>query len=120
MVYELVLENVTEKFYQLVNNLIKPLYFLMKAKQILFGYIVLFFIIGCGSVQRNETLIAKGDYDKAIEIAVKKIQKNNNSNKSEEHIVLLEDAFKKAAESDTKQIKFLSKAKDVFNTKKIF
>lgn len=120
MACELVLENVTEKFYLPMNNLRKPLSILMKVKQILFGYILMFFIIGCGSVQRNETLIAKGDYDKAIELAVKKLQKNKNSNKNEEHVVLLEDAFKKAVEKDSKQIKFLKKAKDVFNTKEIF
>ena len=53
--------------------------------------------IGCNSVKRNQQYIAKGDYDKAIDLAVKKLQKDKTSNKSDAHILLLEDAFEKSS-----------------------
>lgn len=83
-----------------------------------FSFFLLF--ISCSSVQRNKTLLNKGNYDKAIEIAVKKLQKNKTSKKNQEHIILLEEAFKKAVLEDTKRIKLLKKEHDDFNSKEIY
>lgn len=35
-----------------------------------------FFSISCNSVKRTQKFVARGDYDQAIELAVKKLQKD--------------------------------------------
>ena len=79
----------------------------MRATIILFVTALLLF--SCNSVKRNQKLLAGGNYDQAIELAVKKLAKDRNSKKSGEHVQLLEDAFKKAADRDKRRINFLSK-----------
>jgi len=71
--------------------------------------IISFLFIGCNSVKRNQKYIAKGDYDKAIDLSVKKLQKDKTSSKSDAHILLLEDAFAKAVEEDKREISFQKK-----------
>ncbi len=63
----------------------------------------------CNSVKKNQQYIAQGDYNKAIELAVKKLQKDKSSSKSEEHILLLEEAFSKAVEQDQRDIEIARK-----------
>ncbi|PKA84597.1 hypothetical protein ATE92_2795 [Ulvibacter sp. MAR_2010_11] len=84
----------------------------------LFSLVLL--LVACNSVKRNQKLLAKGDYDKAIDLAVKKIQKDKNSDKNDAHIVLLEEAFKKAAEDDTRRITFLKKENNPSGTREIY
>ena len=43
---------------------------------------------GCNSVKRNQKFLARGNYDQAIELAVKKLQKDKTLARNEEHIVL--------------------------------
>lgn len=64
-------------------------------------------LVSCSSVKRNEKFLAQGNYDQAIEFAVKKLQKNNK--RSEAHIVMLEEAYVKVVERDTRKINFLKK-----------
>jgi hypothetical protein len=66
-------------------------------------------LASCNSVKRNQKFLASGNYDQAIDLAVKKLSKDKNSNKSGDHILLLEEAFKKAKEKDVRRIKFLEK-----------
>ena len=66
-------------------------------------------LFSCNSVKRNQKLLAGGNYDQAIELAVKKLAKDRNSKKGGEHIQLLEEAFKKAADRDQRRISFLNK-----------
>jgi len=66
-------------------------------------------LLSCNSVKRNQKLLAGGNYDQAIELAVKKLAKDRNSKKSGEHVQLLEQAFKKAADRDQRRISFLNK-----------
>ena len=63
-----------------------------------------FSILSCNSVKKNQQYIAKGDYNKAIDLAVKKLQKDKTSSKSEEHILLLEEAYAKAVAQDKREI----------------
>lgn len=77
-------------------------------------------LASCSSVKRNQKLLATGNYDQAIELAVKKLSKDKNSKKSGEHILLLEEAFKKATEKDTRRIKFLEKDQNPTATREIF
>lgn len=66
-------------------------------------------LVSCNSVKRNRKFLATGNYDQAIEFAVKKLSKDKNSKKSGDHILLLEEAFKKANEKDIRRIEFLEK-----------
>lgn len=66
-------------------------------------------LLSCNSVKRNQKLLAGGNYDQAIELAVKKLAKDRNSKKSGEHVQLLEQAFKKATDRDQRRISFLNK-----------
>ena len=66
-------------------------------------------IVSCNSVKRNQKFIARGEYDRAIEFAIKKLEKDKTSSKSDAHIILLEDAFKKAVQEDIRRINFFKK-----------
>lgn len=70
-----------------------------------------FVVTSCSSVKRSQKLAAKGEYDKAIDLAVKKLQKNRKSKDADAHIGILVDAFKKATEDDLRQISFYKKEK---------
>lgn len=66
-------------------------------------------LASCSTVKRSQKHVARGNYDKSIELAVKKLQKNKTSKEAIEHIALLEDAFARAVEEDRRQIRFLRK-----------
>jgi hypothetical protein len=83
-------------------------------------FILGFLLISCNSVKRNQKFISQGNYDKAIEIAVKKIQKNRNSEKVDSHILLLEEAYKKAVTEDKQRIVFLEKDNKIFHTRELY
>lgn len=70
-----------------------------------------FIVTSCSSVKRSQKLAAKGEYDKAIDLAVKKLQKNRKSKDADAHIGILVEAFKKATEDDLRQISFYKKEK---------
>ena len=89
-------------------------------KQIYSLLLIGFLLIGCNSVKRNQKLISQGDYHRAIELAVKKIQKNRNSEKIESHIILLEDAFKKAVKEDIQRIAFLEGEDRIYHTRELY
>ncbi|MCW8980942.1 MAG: hypothetical protein OQJ83_06105 [Altibacter sp.] len=74
----------------------------------------------CNSVKRNQKFVAQGNYDQAIELAVKKLQKNRDSDKNDAHIVLLEEAFSKAVEDDTRRITFLKKENSPAASREIY
>ena len=64
--------------------------------------------------------MAKGDYDKAISLAVKKLQKDKNAKEYDEHIQILEDAFKKANKDDLQRIDFLKKQNSEVGKREIY
>lgn len=77
-------------------------------------------LVGCNSAKRNEKLLARGDYDKAIELAVKKLQRNKDGSTSDTRIGLLEEAFQKAMEEDKRRITFLKKSTNPSASKEIY
>ncbi len=76
-------------------------------------------IMACSSIKRSEKALNKGAYEQAIEIAVKKIQKNKTSNKSRELIPVLEEAFAKYNEQTLNKIQFLEKESNLNSKKEI-
>lgn len=78
------------------------------------------FLISCNSIKRTQKYAAKGDYDKAISLAVKKLQKDKNAKEYDAHIPVLEDAFKKAKEDDLQRIDFLKKQNSEVGKREIY
>ncbi len=77
-------------------------------------------ITGCSSVKRNQQFIASGNYDQAIDLAVRKLQKGKDGEKFQEHILLLEQAYKKAVTEDMRRINFLKKSNEPDATRKLY
>ncbi|RMA64867.1 hypothetical protein [Ulvibacter antarcticus] len=80
----------------------------------------LLLLVGCNSVKRNQKFLAQGNYDRAIDLAIKKLQKDKASEKNDAHIALLEEGFKKASEEDHRRITFLKKQNNPSNIKEVY
>ncbi|QQX76645.1 MULTISPECIES: hypothetical protein [Aequorivita] len=86
-------------------------------------YILLFtalFSISCNSVKRTQKFVAQGNYNQAIELAVKKLQKDKDAKEYDAHIRLLEEAFLKAKDEDSRHIAFLKKVNSPRGAKEIY
>lgn len=86
-------------------------------------YLLLFtalFSISCNSVKRTKKFVNRGDYDQAIELAVKKLQKDKGAKEYDAHIRLLEEAFIKAKDDDMRRISLLEKESNQRNAKEIY
>ncbi len=86
-------------------------------------YILLFtalFSISCNSVKRSQKFISQGNYDEAIELATKKLQKDKGAKEYDAHIRILEEAFLKAKDEDMLQIAFLKKENSPSGAKEIY
>ena len=79
-------------------------------------------LASCNSAKRNQKLLAQGDYDQAIELAIKKLQRDKSSGKNDNRIGYLENAFKKMVAQDNRRLALLeglttvSAAKEMFYT----
>lgn len=89
-------------------------------KRIFFLFVSVLLFTSCNSIKRNQNLIDKGDYNEAIHVAVKKLEKDKTSTKSDAHIVLLEEAYKKAVEKDKKSIQFYKKQQNPAEAKNTY
>ena len=90
----------------------------MKAYYILLFTALLSF--SCNSVKRTERFVSQGNYDEAINLAVKKLQKDKTAKEFDTHIKLLEVAFLKATDRDLREIEFLKKDKSTSSAKKVY
>ncbi|MCG2420187.1 hypothetical protein K8089_14250 [Aequorivita sp. F47161] len=87
------------------------------------SYILLFtalFSISCNSVKRTQKYVSQGNYDEAIMLATKKLQKDKGAKEYDAHIQILEEAFLKAKDEDNRKIAFLKKEKNPTNAKEIY
>ncbi|MCZ4320113.1 hypothetical protein O4H26_14050 [Aequorivita viscosa] len=87
------------------------------------SYILLFtalFSISCNSVKRTQKFVSQGNYDEAIMLATKKLQKDKGAKEYDAHIQILEEAFLKAKDEDNRKIAFLKKEKNPTNAKEIY
>lgn len=69
----------------------------MKKIIVIIGILIL---NSCNSSKKVEKTIAKGNYDRAIILSVKKLSKNKQNKKKQKFILLLEEAFTKATQAD--------------------
>ena len=81
---------------------------------------IFFFISACNSVKRNQKLLSNGNYEQAIELAIKKLKKNQSSKKRDGHIAIIEQAFQKAVAKATRRISFLEKQANTSGAKEIY
>ncbi|MDP2685900.1 MAG: hypothetical protein Q8O62_01680 [Aequorivita sp.] len=86
-------------------------------------YILLFtalFSVSCNSVKRTQKFVSQGNYDEAIELATKKLQKDKGAKEYDAHIRVLEEAFLKAKDEDSRQIAFLKRENSAAGAKEIY
>lgn len=89
-------------------------------KKISLLLISLLILSACSSVKRGKQAVNQGNYHEAIDIAVEKLQKDKDKKGNQEHILILEDAFKKLTEARKKRIVFLEKEGNPANLKEIY
>jgi hypothetical protein len=79
----------------------------------------LIFLNSCG-VKQTQTMMTSGDYDPVINNCVSKLQGNKNAKGKQQYVLLLEEAFAKAKERDTREISLWFKDANPKNLEKIF
>ncbi len=84
--------------------------------------VVLSVLNACNSTKRVQKAILSGNYEKAIHLSAKKLRKNKTSKKQQKHILLLEESFAKAVETDFRNLERFKKdtnpaiIEQIFNT----
>ena len=90
----------------------------MKKQFLLFSIITLCF--SCNSVKKTQKAINSGNYNEAIEIAVKNLRNNKSKEKNQPYVLMLEEAFKKANKRDLNKINFLEKNNNAASLETIY
>ncbi|RXP45592.1 hypothetical protein EC396_15395 [Lutibacter sp. HS1-25] len=85
----------------------------------LFTFIVTLFI-GCNSVKKTQEAINYGNYDEAINIALKNLRSDKFKKSNEPYVFMLQDAFIKANERDLTKVKFLQNEGNPANYETIY
>ncbi|MDN3723857.1 hypothetical protein QRD02_05650 [Aequorivita sp. SDUM287046] len=89
-------------------------------KNIYLYLIAILFSLSCNSVKRTQKFVLQGNYDEAIELAAKKLQKDKGAKEYDAHIKLLEEAYLKAKDEDIRRIGFLEKENNMAGAKEIY
>ncbi|MGC1632610.1 MAG: hypothetical protein WA749_10920, partial [Gelidibacter sp.] len=79
----------------------------MKAKLLYTAFILL--LVSCSSKKQIEKSLHSGNYDQAIEEALRKLETNKNKDRKQDYIILLQNAYVKAVERDLQDINHLKK-----------
>ena len=90
----------------------------MKAK-LLFTIFILI-LVSCSSKKQIEKSLNSGNYDQAIEDALRKLENNKNKDRKQDYVMMLHDAYVKAVERDLQTIKHLKKDGNPEHFKKIY
>jgi hypothetical protein len=91
----------------------------MIKKQFLFLIITITFI-SCGGVKKTQEAINSGNYDAAIENAVKNLRSNKTKKSNQPYVFMLQEAYEKANKRDLEKIKFLKKDENPANLESIY
>lgn len=90
-------------------------------KKLLLAVFALSLIIACSSVKKTEEALNSGNYNQAINIALKNLRTNKEKKGKQAYITMLESAYAKANQRDLERIDFLTKdgneaqLEDVYN-----
>lgn len=82
-------------------------------KKYTLSFFIVLLVFGCSSVKQTRQSINKGNYDEAINIAVKKLQNNKSKKGNQPYVVMLKEAFDKAVFEDNEKITFLKKENNI-------
>jgi len=91
-------------------------------KKLLLSIFSLFLILACSSIKQTEQALNSGNYDQAINIALKNLRTNKEKKGKQSYIKMLESGFEKANLRDLERISYLlkdnneAKLEEVFNT----
>ena len=78
-------------------------------KKLLILVIIPVIILACSAAKQTEQALNTGNYDQAINIALKSLSTNKHKKGKQEYIIMLEQAFAKAKSRDEDRIAFLTK-----------
>src|SRR5690606_2580998 len=76
--------------------------------------------VACSSVKRSQKELNRGNYVEAMNLAIKKLQKDKTNKRSQELIPILEDAYAKYTEESINRIAFLEKENSPASKREIF
>jgi len=76
--------------------------------------------LSCSSVKTTQKALNYGNYDEAINIAVKNLRNNKTKKSNQPYITMLQNAFEKVTERDVDRIDFLNKQGDDSNLEEIY
>ena len=88
-------------------------------KSLLFSALI-FLLFSCSSIKNTQEAISNGNYDSAINTAIKNLKRNKTKKGNQPYILLLEEAFAKATTKDLARINFLKKDDNPENIETIF
>ncbi len=80
----------------------------------------LFLITSCGNVKEIQQAVLRGDYDRAIDMSLEKIQKKKGKKSADPYVSLLKEAFDKAVSRELASIDKLSKDPNPEKWRKIY
>jgi hypothetical protein len=76
--------------------------------------------VACSSVKRSQKELNRGNYVEAMNLAIKKLQKDKTNKRSKDLIPILEDAFAKYTEESLNRIAFLERENSPVSKREIF
>lgn len=77
-------------------------------------------LIACSSVKDTEAALNTGNYDQAINLALKNLQTNKHKKGKQPYVVMLESAYKKATNRDLERIDYLEKTNNDAQLEEIY
>lgn len=76
--------------------------------------------MSCGGIKKTQEAINYGNYDEAIETAVKNLRSNKTKKSNQPYVFMLQEAFTKASIRDLEKINFLKKDGNPANFESIY
>lgn len=89
-------------------------------KNIILIISTLLLFTSCNSIKRNQRFLAQGNYDQAIELSLRKLERDPQGKNSAIHISLLEQAFAQVVVEDKRRIAFLEQENNPSNSREIY
>ena len=78
-------------------------------KKILLLTVISVFVIACSTRKQVEKAVNTGNYDQAINTALKKLRTNKDKKRNYDYVIMLQDAYYKVVERDLGTIAHLKK-----------
>lgn len=89
-------------------------------KKLLLICFSIFLIAACSSVKKTEEALNSGNYNQAINIALKNLRTNKDKKSKQAYILMLEQAYAKANQRDLERIQFLNRANNEAQLEEVY